>query len=96
MAGRCARSIMVIVALTPEVFAALVGAPGPALAQNLEPVSVIVFPGGFNWPIWVAQEKGYFAKDGIEVRLTPSKASSILPFRRRPTRARASQPIRRA
>ena len=39
-------------------------------AQQLQPVSVIVFPGGFNWPIWIAQEKGYFAKDGIEVKLT--------------------------
>jgi ABC-type nitrate/sulfonate/bicarbonate transport system substrate-binding protein len=50
------------VALSLLARAVLVGAPGPALAQNLEPVSVIVFPGGFNWPIWVAQEKGYFAK----------------------------------
>ena len=38
--------------------------------QSLEPVSVIVFPGGFNWPIWVAQDKGYFASGGIEVSLT--------------------------
>ncbi|HKD62081.1 MAG TPA: ABC transporter substrate-binding protein, partial [Terracidiphilus sp.] len=38
--------------------------------QSLEPVSVIVFPGGFNWPIWVAQDKGYFASSGIEVNLT--------------------------
>ena len=38
--------------------------------QSLEPVSVIVFPGGFNWPIWVAQDKGYFTSGGIEVNLT--------------------------
>jgi hypothetical protein len=31
---------------------------------------VIVFPGGFNWPIWVAQDNGYFARGGIEVELT--------------------------
>jgi ABC-type nitrate/sulfonate/bicarbonate transport system substrate-binding protein len=49
---------------------ALAGTPGRAAAQNLEPVSVIVFPGGFNWPIWIAQEKGYFANGGIEVKLT--------------------------
>jgi ABC-type nitrate/sulfonate/bicarbonate transport system substrate-binding protein len=42
----------------------------PACAQTLQKVSVIVFPGGFNWPIWVAQEQGYFAKGGIEVALT--------------------------
>jgi len=42
----------------------------PAPAQNLQPLSVIVFPGGFNWPIWAAQEQGYFAKSGVEVKLT--------------------------
>jgi ABC-type nitrate/sulfonate/bicarbonate transport system substrate-binding protein len=30
-------------------------------------LSVIVFPGGFNWPIWVAQEKGIFARHGVKV-----------------------------
>jgi ABC-type nitrate/sulfonate/bicarbonate transport system substrate-binding protein len=50
--------------------ASFVSATGAATAQNLQPVSVIVFPGGFNWPIWVAQEKGYFAARGIEVKLT--------------------------
>jgi ABC-type nitrate/sulfonate/bicarbonate transport system substrate-binding protein len=33
-------------------------------------VNVIVFPGGFNWPIWVAQEKGFFVRNGIDVALT--------------------------
>jgi ABC-type nitrate/sulfonate/bicarbonate transport system substrate-binding protein len=64
-----------IVALSLLTFACLAGAPGRTAAQNLEPVSVIVFPGGFNWPIWAAQEKGYFAKGGIEVRLTPTPSS---------------------
>src|SRR3977135_1324267 len=40
-----------------------------------KPVNLIVFPGGFNWPGWVAQEKGLFAKNGIEVRLTPTVSS---------------------
>src|SRR5439155_13898150 len=31
-------------------------------------LSVIVFPGGFNWPIWAAQEQGYFARGGVEVK----------------------------
>jgi ABC-type nitrate/sulfonate/bicarbonate transport system substrate-binding protein len=44
-------------------------------AQNLQPLSVIVFPGGFNWPIWAAQEQGYFAKGGVEVKLTPTPNS---------------------
>ncbi|WP_376095826.1 ABC transporter substrate-binding protein [Roseomonas sp. CCTCC AB2023176] len=51
-----------------------------ALAQgtttgDLRPVEVIVFPGGFNWPIWVAQEKGFFARHGIRVNVTPTPNS---------------------
>jgi ABC-type nitrate/sulfonate/bicarbonate transport system substrate-binding protein len=46
-----------------------------ASAQGLQPISVIVFPGGFNWPIWVAREKGYFAARGVEVKLTPTPSS---------------------
>lgn len=52
-------------------------APAPGRAQTLQPVSVIVFPGGFNWPIWVAQEKGFFAKGGLEVKLTPTPSSAF-------------------
>jgi ABC-type nitrate/sulfonate/bicarbonate transport system substrate-binding protein len=75
MMERFAQRIMAIGALSLLVLAALAGAPERAAAQNLEPVSVIVFPGGFNWLIWVAQEKGYFAKGGIEVKLTPTPSS---------------------
>jgi ABC-type nitrate/sulfonate/bicarbonate transport system substrate-binding protein len=75
MAQRWAHRIVVMLALTLLALGVLVGTPGPAPAQNLESVSVIVFPGGFNWPIWAAQEKGYFAKGGIEVRLTPTPSS---------------------
>src|SRR6266571_4370250 len=48
-----------------------------ALAQPAPPktVELIVFPGGFNWPVWIAQEKGLLAKNGIEVRLTPTVSS---------------------
>ncbi len=59
------------------VAAALATAQSPASAQTLEPLSVIVFPGGFNWPIWIAQEKGYFAKGGLEVKLTPTPSSAF-------------------
>jgi len=37
--------------------------------------AVIVFPGGFNWPIWVAQEKGFFARNGVAVNVTPTPSS---------------------
>ena len=46
-----------------------------ASAQNLQAVSVIAFPGTGNWPIRIAQEKGYFAQAGIEVNLTPTPNS---------------------
>ena len=39
------------------------------------PLKVIVFPGGFNWPIWVAQEKGFFKDNGVAVELTPTPSS---------------------
>ena len=40
-----------------------------------KPVNLIVFPGGFNWPIWVAQEKGLFARHGIAPTVTPTPNS---------------------
>ena len=43
---------------------------GSALA-----LEVIVFAGGFNWPIWSAQQQGYFAANGVEVHLTPTPGS---------------------
>ena len=49
--------------------------PTRARAQNLQPVSVIAFPGAGNWPIRIAQERGYFALGGIEVTLTPTPNS---------------------
>jgi ABC-type nitrate/sulfonate/bicarbonate transport system substrate-binding protein len=51
--------------------------PGAASAQQPKPVSVIVFPGGFNWPIWAAQEKGYFERNGVAVTLTPTPNSAF-------------------
>jgi ABC-type nitrate/sulfonate/bicarbonate transport system substrate-binding protein len=43
---------------------------GTALA-----LEVIVFAGGFNWPIWAAQQQGYFANNSVEVRLTLTPGS---------------------
>src|SRR5215470_2484689 len=36
---------------------------------------VNVFPGGFNWPIFVAQENGYFAREGVTVELQATTGS---------------------
>jgi ABC-type nitrate/sulfonate/bicarbonate transport system substrate-binding protein len=47
----------------------------PAAADEPKPLEVIVFAGGFNWPIWVAQDKGYLARNHIAVHLTPTPGS---------------------
>ena len=48
-----------------------------ANAQGNKPLEVIVFPGGFNWPIFVAQEKGYFTENGIAVNVIPTPNSKF-------------------
>lgn len=39
------------------------------------PVRLVVFPGGFNWPVWAAQQIGAFARNGVEVAVTPTPGS---------------------
>ncbi len=63
------RTLGLIVTLTLAILAA------PFAARATETLQVIVFPGGFNWPIWAAQEKGFFAREGLEVKLTPTPSS---------------------
>lgn len=38
-------------------------------------VNVIVFPGGFNLPLWAAEQQGFFARRDLEVRLHPTTNS---------------------
>lgn len=58
--------------------AAVLTIAGAVPAQELPEVRVIVFPGGNNWPIWAAQERGDFAKHGVRVTLTPTPNSVFL------------------
>lgn len=48
-------------------------------AAPAQVLRVNIFPGGFNWPIWVAQEKGFFAKHGVEVQTinTPNSREQL-------------------
>lgn len=46
------------------------GAP----ARNLR---VIVFPGGGNWPLWVAQSQGLFARNSLNVEIVPTPNSTF-------------------
>ena len=50
-----------------------------AKAQDSPEVTVNVFPGGFNWPSFVAQEKGFFQRNGIRVALqaTPNSVAQM-------------------
>ena len=51
----------------------------PARAQAPANVAVNVFPGGFNWPSFVGQQKGFFERDGIKVTLqaTPNSVAQM-------------------
>ena len=55
--------------------AAALLAPSTAVVQQLSPLSVIAFPGIGTWPIRIAQEKGFFVRNGIEVNLSPTPNS---------------------
>lgn len=45
------------------------------LSSSASALEVIVFAGGFNWPIWAAQQQGYFSANGVEVHLTLTPGS---------------------
>jgi len=52
----------------------------PVIAQTqVRELTVNVFPGGFNWPIWVAQEQGFFAKHGLKINTidTPNSRAQL-------------------
>lgn len=69
-------ALFVLTALAPaaalaQTAAASVPVPVPAG----KPLEVIVFPGGFNLPLWVAQDQGFFQANGIAVKVTPTPTS---------------------
>ena len=61
------------------LIAVAVFAAAPANAQAPAEVTVNVFPGGFNWPSFVAQDKGFFERNGVNVTLqeTPSSVAQM-------------------
>jgi ABC-type nitrate/sulfonate/bicarbonate transport systems, periplasmic components len=40
---------------------------------NAEALSVMGFAGSSNWPLFVAQEKGFFRQEGLESRSSPRR-----------------------
>jgi len=49
-----------------------------SLAHAQTPVRVISFPGGANLPLWVAEEKGLFAREKLRVKVSPAPNSVVL------------------
>ncbi len=43
----------------------------------MQALSVIVFPGGFNLPLWAAERQGFFQENGVRVSLTPTPNSTF-------------------
>jgi ABC-type nitrate/sulfonate/bicarbonate transport system substrate-binding protein len=74
------KSTLVSRAKLVALLVALVAVPNAAMgAQQTREVTVNVFPGGFNWPSFVGQEKGFFQRNGVRVTLqaTPNSVAQM-------------------
>ena len=51
-------------------------------SSNLSLLTVNVFPGGFNWGVYVGQDKGFFTEAGIAVEIqdTPNSVTQMTDF----------------
>lgn len=49
-----------------------------SLVHAQTPLRVIGFPGGANLPLWVAEDKGLFAREQLAVKFTPTPNSVVL------------------
>jgi ABC-type nitrate/sulfonate/bicarbonate transport system substrate-binding protein len=71
---------LMLTVATAGLMAGCAGLPSSS-APSAPPqvLRVNIFPGGFNWPIWVAQEKGFFVKNGVDVKTinTPNSQSQL-------------------
>lgn len=43
----------------------------------MQALNVVVFPGGFNLPLWAAEQQGFFERNAIRVVLTPTPSSTF-------------------
>lgn len=44
-------------------------------ARTARTLKTIVFPGGFNWPIFAAEALGYFSEAGLKIEVIPTRSS---------------------
>lgn len=70
--------ILKALALLAAAWLAAACAPMQATApQPPRELKVIVFPGGFNWPLWVGQSQGFFTRNGVDLKITPTPNSTF-------------------
>ena len=65
-------------AMTIARIAALVAALVAPAVLAQAPIRVIAFPGPYNLPRWVAEKNGWFAAEGLAVKVTPTPGSVVL------------------
>jgi ABC-type nitrate/sulfonate/bicarbonate transport system substrate-binding protein len=46
-------------------------------SDRLAPVKLMVFPGAFNWPVWVGQARGLFAQNGVALHVAETPGSVV-------------------
>ena len=66
----CTAALLASCSAPPQVAAV---APPPAPKE----LKVIVFPGGFNWPLWAGVSQGFFAREGLDVKIVPTPNSTF-------------------
>ena len=45
--------------------------------SSVVPINLMVFSGAFNWPVWVAQDRGLFARNGLTVNVSETPGSVV-------------------
>lgn len=64
----CLRPFAIVLAASLLAACATPASAPPPVPATRQELKVIIFPGGFNWPIWVAQEHGFFARQALDVK----------------------------
>src|SRR3984893_14398547 len=73
--SRAMKSKRLVLGRAALALCAALASARPACAQAPSEVTVNVFPGGFNWGIYVAQERGLFETNGIRVTVQATPGS---------------------
>jgi ABC-type nitrate/sulfonate/bicarbonate transport system substrate-binding protein len=71
-----AMKLMKIILTLAAAASLLAPAAAPAQVAPQE-LKVIVFPGGFNWPLWAGMAQGFFARQGVDVKMVNTPNSTF-------------------